>query len=381
MTASVFLSLSLGSCASTNIKNIAEQDTHELYADEARLYNRVAEAREKLKKGGFLLKDEVLEDYINKVLHKLVGDFEKEHGVTLHAYILPDPYFNAFCYPDGTIYLHTSILSHLENEAQLATVLAHESVHFMNRHALKAFRSNINKTSFLKTMSVACSGLSGGIFETIFIKGIEGSIYGYERKLEAEADRIGFELVKKAGYDIKQTQKTFEIFYEITKNDKIKTPYFYHKHPSLKWRIREYKKFIKESREKDGEIAGVMRFDEYNKAVRRVFLVNAELDMKRGKVSLAQKQVERYNYFYPDDPKAYCLLGELEAKDGNRHQAAEMFKKAIELDDAYPKSHKCLGMLHYKKGEKELAKAAFKKYLTLNPGALDAEYIRGYLNE
>jgi len=40
--------------------------------------------------------------------------------------VLKNYYLNAFAYPNGVIYVHTGILAQMENEAQLATLLAHE---------------------------------------------------------------------------------------------------------------------------------------------------------------------------------------------------------------------------------------------------------------
>src|SRR5207247_3969708 len=41
-----------------------------------------------------------------------------------------------FAMPEGRVFLHTGLLSRLENEAQLATILGHEVTHVYERHYL-----------------------------------------------------------------------------------------------------------------------------------------------------------------------------------------------------------------------------------------------------
>src|SRR5207245_8552276 len=50
--------------------------------------------------------------------------------------VLRDPTLAAFAMPEGRVFLHTGLLSRLENEAQLATILGHEVTHVYERHYL-----------------------------------------------------------------------------------------------------------------------------------------------------------------------------------------------------------------------------------------------------
>ena len=66
-------------------------------------------------------------------------------GTTLHLVVfdvkivvIKDPYLNAFAFPNGVIYIHTGMLARMDNEAQLAALLAHEMSHCIHRHTLRA---------------------------------------------------------------------------------------------------------------------------------------------------------------------------------------------------------------------------------------------------
>jgi peptidoglycan/xylan/chitin deacetylase (PgdA/CDA1 family) len=54
-----------------------------------------------------------------------------------------------FAFPNGVIYIHTGILARMDNEAQLATLLAHEMTHATHRHLVKQFRDIKIKQLFL----------------------------------------------------------------------------------------------------------------------------------------------------------------------------------------------------------------------------------------
>lgn len=386
----------ISSCASTRIQSMDTSEKFEIYDDEARLWKRSEEGQEILNKSGFIYKNDELTQYVNNILHKLVGDFERANNVELKAYILKDPLFNAFCWPNGVIYLHTGIIANAENEAQLATILGHEASHFLCRDSLKQHRSQINKSAFLTVFDMTLGSLTyalggtstsyGSSADLLRLLGdyvVIGSVFGYSRDIEREADKNAFEFMKKAGYNPLEGKKFFENMYKATKEEKDKVPYFYHSHPRTKERIKTYASLIKNlSKETDGEITGIENSEIYNKITKNVLLDNAELDMKRKNgLKSAKRQIEKYNRLYPDNARAYCLLGKLLILEDNKEEAKKALSRSVELNQDYAESYRDLGLLYYKNGEKEIAASNFKKYLQLKPKSKDADYIRGYLNE
>ncbi len=379
----LLICLSLSACASTKIANMDTSGTFELFDDEARLWKRSKELEDILNKSGYIYQDEQLTKYVNDVLHKVTSELEASNKVNLKVYILKDPFFNAFCLPDGVIYVHTSILANADNEAQLATLLGHEASHFFCRHSLKEQRSIINKSAFLSALSVTLTGTGGygSLADILAQYVVVGSVFGYSRGLENEADKKGFELMEKAGYDPKEAKKFLENLYEANKDDD-KIPYFYSTHPTTKARVKSCEKLISGfSKENNGEIGGVINDNIYNKMIKNVLLDNAELDLTRQKgIKTARRQIEKYNTLYPGDSRAYCLLGKSYILENNKAKAEEIFKKSLEFNPSYAQAHRELGLLYYKDGKKEDARIEFKEYLRLKPDAEDDEYIRRYLD-
>ena len=387
------LCLSISACASTKVCKIERTGNFKIEADEARMWKRAEELQEVLNKSGYIYHDDKLTEYVNDVLHKLIGDYEKNNNVKLRVYIIKDPYFNAFCLPNGAIYIHSSILANADNEAQLATLLGHEATHFLHRHLLIEKRSLINKSAFISVWDVTLASAAGavGVYgdaaSLARLLGdycVLGSIFGYSRELERDADRNAFELVKKAGYPYSETKKFMENLYEATKDEKKKPPYFYSSHPETRERIKTYQHLIMEL-SKDGEekvLPNVGYGDLlYNKMTKNVLLDNIELELKRNNMKVAKKQIEKYNKLSPNNSRAYCLLGQACIMEDDKEGAEKALMASIGFEPSYAESHKFLGLLYYKKEEKEKARVEFETYLRLKPNAKDAEYIRGYLNE
>lgn len=61
-----------------------------------------------------------------------------------HFLVLREPMAAVFSLPDGTIYVSTGLLSVLENDDQLAGVLAHEMAHVVSGDAFKTTKPRMN---------------------------------------------------------------------------------------------------------------------------------------------------------------------------------------------------------------------------------------------
>ena len=114
-----------------------------------------------------------------------------------HFYVADDKTPNAFTIPGGSIYVHTGLLSFVDDESQLAGVMAHEIGHASARHPARSisrqygldylagliFPQNQQKVKAL-TLNLAKTGF----------------LMHYSRADELEADTIGFDLAKRAGF-------------------------------------------------------------------------------------------------------------------------------------------------------------------------------------
>ncbi|MEW5894951.1 MAG: M48 family metalloprotease [Candidatus Omnitrophota bacterium] len=384
----LMIGLGLGACVSTEVSYEPENAFGQA-EDELGLWRRSDSEERVLLRSGFIADDPPLTEYINTVLHKVTGEFEKRHQVSLRAYVIRDPYFNAFMLPNGAMFIHTGLIANLENEAQLATVLGHEAAHFFKRHRLKKHRSRIHKSAFFS------------MFQTAFGPGnytrlarlyrnlvVNGSMAGYSRELEREADRIGFELMRKAGYDPYESRRAFERLADATKGKK-KLPYFFNSHPRAKERIRNFSKLLALMEREQSPFKTAKGEEEFKKMAAAVFLDNARLSLRCNKLKDAirqAKQLVRDNDLRDQEKvaEARLIMARAYARQKKNEEALEVLSIAIEEYPFFAAAYREMGLMMYKKADTDSrreARVCFEKYLRLNPEASDAEYVRGYLHE
>jgi len=155
-------------------------------------------------------RDPELEQFIGQILTVLMPA-EAAHGIMPRVVLASDVTLNAYSFPDGAIYIHTGLLSRLENEAEMGLLLA------------------MNWSTSLASMPCRCNGKSGGsrcgIRRTecagflILVSGHFGGLRPYRAigwsiepaaQAEQEADRLGLDMVIKANYDPCEALEIFE---------------------------------------------------------------------------------------------------------------------------------------------------------------------------
>jgi predicted Zn-dependent protease len=117
--------------------------------------------------------------------------------------ILDSPVVNAFALPGGYIYVTRGLLSHLDNEAQLAVVLGHEIGHVVARHASQ--RAFIQQMSQIALVGGAIAGqhflgIPGGDILGIGGMATQMLFLSYSREDERESDRLGVEYASRMQY-------------------------------------------------------------------------------------------------------------------------------------------------------------------------------------
>lgn len=118
---------------------------------------------------------------------------------------------NAFCMPGGKIVVFEGILPVAKNDAQLATVVAHEVAHALAKHANERMSQQIVRQYGANALAMLLSGSSAATQQ------VSGILYNvgsqvffslpYSRKHEYEADKIGLYLLAIAGYDYREAEK------------------------------------------------------------------------------------------------------------------------------------------------------------------------------
>ena len=414
----VIASLLVSACATRNVAPIgAGGQPFKPEADERALWAKAEKEEETLLKRTKTLDDPLLDEYLARVGDRLVPEEVREAGGPGFKFgVVRDPTLNAFAMPNGRVFVHTGLLSRLDNEAQLATILGHEMTHVTHRHALSFERDARNKQILYTALAVAASigvavaagsraqsgdyigaAVIGQTASAILGVGLQlaavAAINGYGRDLERDADAGGMENLVRAGYDPKEAPKVFALLQKESKDRGSLEAFFFGSHPKLQERIETTNELLR-TKYAVAAVApdSTKDTEEFQLRMRPIVRENALLDIRAGRFKLAQDQLDRVLAVTPKDPLAHLYYGDLHRlqsqraravadKDEQARLALGRYERAAELDPTLPDPYRQLGFLYYQQKDTAKAREAFERYLALKPGADDARRIKEYLVE
>ncbi len=157
---------------------------------------------------------------------------------------------NAFALPGGKVAVYTGILPVAQNDAGLATVMAHEVAHVAARHGGERVSTGILAQVGATGLSAALGGTNPYVATAImqaYGLGVQvGALLPFSRGQESEADRIGLIYMAKAGYDPREAVGFWERMDAAVKG-KPQPPEFLSTHPGYGTRINNLKTWLPEA--------------------------------------------------------------------------------------------------------------------------------------
>ncbi|SFD76371.1 Peptidase family M48 [Thiohalospira halophila DSM 15071] len=152
---------------------------------------------------------------------------------------------NAFCLPGGKVGIYTGILGVTEDEAGLATVMAHEVAHAVARHGgerlSRAMALDLGATVVAGALGSEGPGTREALLGAYSIGAQVGVMLPHSRANELEADRLGLIYMARAGYDPRAAVAFWERF-QAAKGEGGAPPVFLSTHPPDAQRIRALRK-------------------------------------------------------------------------------------------------------------------------------------------
>jgi predicted Zn-dependent protease len=146
---------------------------------------------------GRLVSQGNLVDYIRAVAAPMLSQVKRKDIRYQFHVLVGANQVNAFALPGGHIVFTDAILDQwVNNEAQLATILAHEIAHVDERHPVAVIQ-------YLKAMGLNESDFANQL--AVYIAKMP-----YSSALESEADTLGVGLIHQAGYSVFQSVRMWE---------------------------------------------------------------------------------------------------------------------------------------------------------------------------
>ena len=147
-----------------------------------------------------LVQNDSMQRYVNQVGRWLALQSERP-DLPWQFGVLDAPQVNAFAAPGGFIFITRGLLERMKNEAELAGVLAHEIVHVLRKHHLKAIQKNAQANLAADALSAAMRDTNSAVRQKLVGFGTEMFARGLDKSDELEADRLGIVIAARAGYD------------------------------------------------------------------------------------------------------------------------------------------------------------------------------------
>lgn len=121
--------------------------------------------------------------------------------------VVDDASVNAFALPGGFIFVTRGIMTHLNSEAELASVLGHEIGHVTAKHSVQQIsraqvaQIGLGVGSILSDDIARFGGIASSGLGLLFLK--------YGRDAENQADQLGFQYALATNYDVREMLDVF----------------------------------------------------------------------------------------------------------------------------------------------------------------------------
>ena len=190
------------------------------------------------------LDDPEITEYVNELGQRLVAaTLDAQQG--FEFFVLRDNTINAFAMPGGFVGVNTGLLLAAQTESELASVLAHETAHVTQHHLARLIGKQDQMS--MPTLAAILVGLLAArsrpdVTQAVIAGATAANVQSqlnYTRDFEREADRIGFQRLQAAGFDVSAMPTFFERLQKATRLYENNAPAYLRTHPLTSERIAD----------------------------------------------------------------------------------------------------------------------------------------------
>lgn len=300
-----------------------------------------------------IIEDPEIKHYVDDILKRLVKaippqPYEFKSSVALHNSL------NAFAVPGGYVFIFSGMLMNLNNEAELAGVLAHELAHVTQRHVAARMERAQYLTLGSLLLAVAGIALGGGAGAPLAISATgasQAAMLNYSRLDESDADNTGLQYLVAAGYPPDAMAAGFKILRQKNWMSGVNIPTYLSTHPAIGDRVNSIsaraaampanvknRKFDN-SRFKRVQTLLWARYGDEQAALQRFRGQDGLSQMARGmvfsrlnRVNEAALAFEKALKASPDDPLVLRQAGIFHFRKGDMARSESLLQKAMQHD-------------------------------------------------
>jgi Zn-dependent protease with chaperone function len=344
------------------------------------------------------------------VLPVVTDDF-----INFRLYLIRDPSPRAFSLADGQIYVHTGLLARLENEAQLAAVLAHEAHHVAAHHHIETDKHRRTRNTITGAVTLSAGPSDERIPDTLQeLDPFHIARSEFTKEMEFEADAAAAVSIGNAGYS---PAATVRALVNMRKDPDVTIESrggAFSSGESLLERQGRLQVLLAELPQLNDSMGlAATRPTQLRRVIEMTIDDYIRLNRPGAALKLVDSMITEQPdaFLYAAKGDAHLALGPrpvdiqqefaapiivgrraektrkeinakyLEMEGGperlafNLENAAEAYNTAIQMDDNYARAYRGLGNLHYEQDEFRPAGRNYVKYLKLESDSMDRQFI------
>lgn len=227
------LDLQLPDFGDSSAQYLSQRDERRLGAD---VLKRLRERRA-------VIDDVQLDEYLNSIGQRLAANAQGGHPYTF--FWVDDSDINAFALPGSYIGVNTGLLLATRSEDELAGVVAHEVAHVAQRHIAQAYADAKRRQLPMAAALLASAALTAANSEagqaalaSTLAASMQRQI-NFTRSNEQEADRIGYQLLDRSGFDPDGMSRFFAYLMRSPNEAASAIPDFLRTHPRPASRVAD----------------------------------------------------------------------------------------------------------------------------------------------
>lgn len=356
-----------------------------------------------------LVRDPDCLDYIREIKDRLAKGAPEAYPFGFEVNIIDEGELNAFALPGGYIFFFRGMVTSMDNEGELAGVLAHEMGHVWRRHISKRF-AKAGPVSALSLAGVLAGVLLGAVAgapelgQALTLGSMAGgqqAMLAFSRSDEEEADWAAFNTLRNAGYPPQEMLISFRRIWRMERNlGSDQVPTYLRTHPTGPQRMERIENMLR----RNPTPLGGYDNDEFLRIKARLVALyepvqqarvefaralqndpddahalsgQALLLMRQDKYNDALAYWDRLQKLRPNDPYILRDKGECLMRLGRFEPAQELLGKALLKRPRDRATLMDLGMAYLHQGYLEPAQHTFKRVLALEPDSPQAQHALG----
>ena len=321
------------------------------------------------------IKDPFIVEYVNKIGNKIVSVLPPQL-FKYHFYVIKEDVYNAFAGPGGHVCINSGLFNAMDDEEELAGILAHEIAHVKCRH----ISQRIERSSKIGMLTLA--GLAAGILLGATGSGDAASAItvgsaaagrtialAYSRENEMQADEIGLKYLAKAGYSGKGLLTMLKKIRSKQWFGSDMIPTYLTTHPAVEDRISYIAVWLNSDMNPGINNATINPLDFESAQTRLLVQYGDESSI----LSQFKEELEKN----PSNPLSHYRYGLILDKIGDRKKAVNHLLAALEKKALDPYILKDLGRIYFNDGRYSESFKTLKGVVSIIPEDPEACFLFG----